>query len=159
MVWGPDDPAEGETTQLVRATLARKVPMAPKGRVPIVDVRDVARVFAAAARPGRGPRRYLACGELVEMLDVFRIAAAAAGVKPPRGRMPTSVALIFGRIADAAQRLIPAQLPASYQGLWVVANGPTALDASPTTAELGISFRPAEETIRDTVAWIRNEAT
>lgn len=91
MVWGPDDPAEGETTQLVRATLARKIPMAPKGRVPIVDVRDVARVFAAAAQPGKGPRRYLACGELVEMLDVFRIAADAGGVKPPRGRMPAEI--------------------------------------------------------------------
>lgn len=92
------------------------------------------------------------------MLDVFRIAADAGGVKPPRGRMPAAVALIFGRIADAAQRLIPVRLPASYQGLWVVANGPTTFDASPTTAELGISFRPAEETIRDTVAWIRNDA-
>ena len=154
MVWGPHDPALGESTRLARDVLAGRVPMLSPGAVPLVDVRDLALVHAAAMRPGAGPRRFLATGEIVTMAMLMRTVAEAGGRRPPRGTMPGWLLLGMGRMADLAQRLVPYRLPLNYQGPWAALHCPT-IDASATTRELGVQWRPTADTLRDTVEWLR----
>jgi nucleoside-diphosphate-sugar epimerase len=75
--WGPHDPAFGESARLARDVLAGKVSIGIPGTVPVVDVRDVAAVHAAALRSGLGPRRYVATSERVTMVELMRIVAEA----------------------------------------------------------------------------------
>jgi nucleoside-diphosphate-sugar epimerase len=56
MVWGPDDPALGESSQFARSAIKLMLPFAPPGSVPVVDVRDLAAVLAALLETGRGSR-------------------------------------------------------------------------------------------------------
>jgi len=153
MVWGPDDPALGESSRFALSAIKTMLPFAPPGAVAIVDVRDLAAVLATLLETGRGPRRYLAAGELVPLREVVRIVAENTGRKGPRGTLPSWLVLLAGRIADGLQRAVPARLPLSYQGPWTALQG-IPFDASPTTSELGVKFRPAAESIADTTRWL-----
>ncbi|MQA74410.1 MAG: SDR family NAD(P)-dependent oxidoreductase [Solirubrobacterales bacterium] len=55
-VWGPCDPYLGETLELARNVLKRRLPVLPRGGHHIVDVRDVAATILALCEGGRGPR-------------------------------------------------------------------------------------------------------
>ncbi|GAA1864978.1 SDR family NAD(P)-dependent oxidoreductase [Paeniglutamicibacter psychrophenolicus] len=149
MVWGPGDPASGESTLFARWILGGQMPMGIPGRVPVVDVRDVAAAVAACLVPARGPRRYLATGELVSMRDIQGIVAQAAGRRPPRGSMPAKPLLAMARLADRVQSILPVRLPVNYQGVWTALNCPRC-DASKAERELGVVFRPAAESILET---------
>jgi len=154
MVWGPHDPAMGESTRLARDLLAGRVPMGVPGAVPLVDVRDLALVHAAAMRAGAGPRRYLAAAGVVPMPTLLRTVAEAGRCRPPRGTMPGWLTLGLGRAADLAQRLVPHRLPVNYQGVWTALHCP-AIDSSATARALGVEWRPASQSLWDTVQWIR----
>ena len=58
-VWGPHNSHLGESTQIARNILRGLWLVTPNRRVPISDVRDVARLHAAIMQKGQGPRRYI----------------------------------------------------------------------------------------------------
>lgn len=163
MVWGPHDPAAGESTLLARAVLGRMIPFRVPGEVPVVDVRDVAAVLVAAVEAAvpapagsTGARRYLAAAEMVPMAGLQRMITAAAGRRPPRAPVPAPVLLAAGRIGALVQRVLPVRLPVSYEGPWSATHCPP-VDASATTRDLGVAFRPAADTVRDTVRWLTDD--
>jgi dihydroflavonol-4-reductase len=54
---------------------------------------------------------------------------------------------------DVAQRILPFRLPFNFGGVWEVTHGrPT--DASATEQDLGVRFRPLEESIADMLEWL-----
>jgi len=154
MIWGPEDPTSGESTLLARAMLGNSLRNGIPGAVLVVDVRDVAAVHAAVLRPGLGPRRYFAVAETVALVDLQRMVRQAAGLGPPRGMLPAAMVTLTGRAADLVQRLLRRRLPLDYEGPWTALHCPT-VDATATTRGLGVAFRPAAQTILDTVRWLR----
>ncbi len=152
-VFGPHDPYVGENAQIVRNVLRGRAPAAPRGRIPVVDVRDLAAVHAAVMKPDCGPRRYLATGEVVPFDEVLAILRTVTGRRLRVASVPNAVLLGTAGLAEAVQRVIPFRLPVGFQAPWLVAHTPTA-DASTTARDLGVSFRPAAEAIADTVRWL-----
>ena len=67
--------------------------------------------------------------------------------------MPAGVTLAAGRVADLMQRLLPARLPFSHEGVWIGALQPHC-DDSRTASELGITARDLRVTLADTVQWL-----
>ena len=59
--WPPRAPP-GAGLRQARNILKGRYPISLSGGLPMVDVRDVAKVHAAVLAPGRGSRRYLASG-------------------------------------------------------------------------------------------------
>lgn len=157
MVWGPDDPMMGESSLFARSVLDGKLPFGIPGSVPVVDVRDVAATIVAVMQPGREPRRYLAAGESMPMRRIQTVVAESGGTRPPLGTAPGLLLLGVGRLGDWLQRVVPARLPINYQAPWTLMNA-AAVDATATGRDLGVTFRPAEEAIRDTVRWLEDEA-
>jgi dihydroflavonol-4-reductase len=153
MVWGPRDPHMGESATLARDILRGRVPGAVPGGAPVVDVRDVAAVHAAAMAPRRGPRTYHATGEFVPYGRILAALRAATGRRLPAPAIPARVLLAAGRAADAAQRVAPFRLPLHGEGPWTLMNGAPA-EAAATKEELGATFRPPPEAIGDTVRWL-----
>jgi nucleoside-diphosphate-sugar epimerase len=152
MVWGPDDPASGESTRLARTMAGGAIPVALPGAIPVVDVRDVARVHAAALRPGAGPRRYLAAAQTLTLTDLRRLIRPASG-RRPAGGTPPPLLLPLGRLADIVHRRVSRRLPFDHEGPWTVAHCP-AIDTTATTRDLGVDFRSATRTVHDTLRWM-----
>jgi len=150
-VIGPDDPYLGDSNRAI--VEFAKSGLAMRGGGPYVDVRDVAAVHAAVVEPGRGPRRYMITGHYVALPDLIAMLQQITG---RRGRIvatPAGPALAAGRVADLMQRLLPARLPFSHEGIWVGALQPHC-DDSRTASELGITARDLRVTLADTVQWL-----
>jgi dihydroflavonol-4-reductase len=151
-VWGPHDPHDGESVVLARRMVRGQIPFVPRGGIPIVHVSDVARAHARVMERGRGPRRYLVAGPYTPIEVLVKTVQSAAGVWRPRIPTPAMVAYVAAVAAGAAQRLLPFRLPIEPGPLWLVRCDPRP-DNSLAERELGISFTPAEQTIRDQVRW------
>ena len=66
--------------------------------------------------------------------------------------VPATAAHFSAVAAGAIQRIAPFRLPIDPGSTWVIRCNATA-DNSLAEQELGASFRPVAETIRDQVAW------
>jgi dihydroflavonol-4-reductase len=147
VVWGPHDPHMGETTAIARMILRGRMPVLP-GRMPVVDVRDVAAGHAAVMQPGAGPRRFLLTGEDLSFAELFDTVRRVTGRRLRALRVPRA-------IADAALGA-RARVPASAEGPWFALQR-AQVDASETQAVLGVRFRPAQEAIADTIRWLHGQ--
>ena len=151
-IWGPDDPTRGQQVGALLEYVRRGfVPVSPGG-IPLVDVRDVAAVHVAAMQPGRGPRRFMVGGTLLNQAELFDIIGDVTGRR--FRHIPVSGALLrgVGRATDLVNRFVRLNTPLTHEAMVTLTRAVPA-DSEPTTAELGITFRPARETIADTLRW------
>ena len=64
-------------------------------------------------------------------------------------RIPVRMAALSGRATDVVQRALRVRLPIDGEGAWVITHCPDA-DASAAERDLGVRFRPLDESIADT---------
>lgn len=145
-ILGPHDPYLGESNQVVRDILRDRLPTWPRGGTQWVDVRDTADVVVAVL--GRPGGRFLVPGEnLVLPHDVLR---AVTGRRLPAVRLPLAAAL---PVLHLGYRTEWPLLPHAVEGARFIALD-ARVDASATVAALGVTGRPLEESMRDTVRWL-----
>jgi dihydroflavonol-4-reductase len=126
------------------------------GGVATIDVRDLAEVLAAAVEPGRGPRRYVAGGHFLDWQEWVAALSSAVGRDVPSSRMPAHEMIALGRQLDELREHQDVDIPLSEEAAVIMTAGvPT--DDSATLADFGVTWRPAEETLRDAVAWLVGE--
>ena len=152
-VVGPDDPYLGVSTTVVQQMAASRFPPGV-GRLGWVDVRDVAAAHAAVMVRGLGPRRYLLGGHDVSFADLARRVAAVTGRRTFPMSAPHAVMRLGGRVLDLAGQLPGGSKVALSSGVVELVFGYPGT-AGDGLAELGIAKRPLDETLRDTVAWLR----
>ena len=150
MVVGPDDPTMGEGMATVARVLRGRVPALPPGGMEIVDVRDIAAAHVAAMEAGRGPRRFFLTGHHRSARELVGELRRITGRRLPVAPVPTALAAAACRVGD----LLPFDLPLTTEGLWLLTLDPRS-DDSATRSQLGVSPRPLEETLRDTVGWLQ----
>jgi nucleoside-diphosphate-sugar epimerase len=156
VVQGPHDPHLGDSVGFVRDLLRGRLPVLPRGRVSFVDVRDVGALHTAALRPGRGARRYLLGGPLVEIAQLAALLSEVTGRRLPQRTAPDWVLQPAGRMADRAQRVSPVRLPVSAELVDLPASTPAGVvvDDTATRRELAVERRELRETLADTVRWL-----
>ncbi|TAL24080.1 MAG: SDR family NAD(P)-dependent oxidoreductase [Frankiales bacterium] len=120
------------------------------GGMVMVDVRDVAAVHVAVMTPGRGPRRYLCGGRMTGFDEVLDLLQEASGRRIRRVRIPKKALLGVGRASDLLSTVVPIAPLLSYEAAWLLTS-PARTDDSRTHDELGVRWRPLEETIRAAV--------
>lgn len=154
-VQGPHQPHVGESATLIRNILRGRLRLVTDGAVTVVDIRDVAAAHARLFTPGLGPRRYLMGGHHLPFPDLYRHLERIVGHRLPRVAVPSRLAMAMGRLADVAQRrgIDPGF---SSAGGWLVLEQPPVADDD-TQRELGVSWRPMIDTLRDTVAWLHDK--
>ena len=153
-VWGPDDPYDGESTILLTNALKGRLRLLNEGNLPIVDVRDVGSALAAPLQPGLGPRSYLITGHVLSLRRALKRMGELAGRNLGTLAVPSTVALATGRASDWARARFGLDVGVNYSGAWILANMTSKADPSAAQAELGVEFRPFDETVRDTVRWL-----
>jgi nucleoside-diphosphate-sugar epimerase len=152
-VWGPNDPNMGEQTRAVGWIVRlRSVPDTTGGYL-VIDVRDLARVHAAAMTPGHGPRRYLVGGTWFTGRDLAALITGLTGRRVFASPSPPWMLRGLGRVGDGLNRVLGVQLPFTAEGMdTLVRSVPT--DDSRTRAETGVVPRDPAITAADTLRWL-----
>lgn len=152
-VYGPDDPGLGDPAKGLRDRLRYGWPISTGGST-CVDVRDLARLFVAVAEPGRGPRRFMAGGHFLPWAEEADLCESLIGRRVRRIPLPPLLARGVGRAVDFVKWVHPAfDYPLTHEAALILAQA-IPCDSTPAAKELGIAFRPMEETLRDAIAWL-----
>lgn len=156
-MFGPGDVGPTSSGQVVMDFARRKLPGRIPGSFSVVDARDVAQHQIAALERGRSGERYLAAGRHMTMDDLFPLLAEASGVAAPTRRIPLTMlrALAAGSELYAGVTGRPALVSQASVKLLVQEADRSHYDHAKSERELGCTFRPAAETLADTVAWYR----
>jgi dihydroflavonol-4-reductase len=146
---GPGDVRLSSSAAIAEWLRGRLPAIITGGGICLMDVRDAAAAHIAAMRQGEVGRRYLAHGHNVTLTGLFRQLERLTGRPAPRLQLPLWAGLPLAWLAeqinyspalDSAQ----ARLMACYW--WY--------DSTLAQRELGITFRPLDETLMDTVNWL-----
>jgi dihydroflavonol-4-reductase len=138
VVFGPAlDPDIGTSAEIVQAFLKGKYPGAPRLSIPIVDVRDVARMHRLAVETGSpSGGRYLAVADCLWLIEVARALRESLG--PAARKVPTRV------LPDWAVKLVSVFDPMARQAVPDLGKQ-FRVDTGPTRQALGLTFIPAGE--------------
>jgi dihydroflavonol-4-reductase len=155
LLLGPGD-ARGSSTEDVERFLDRAVPAVPPGGMSFVDVRDVADAMAAAMDRGRAGERYLLTGMNCTIESFFGRLERLSGVVAPKLRMPKSrlLASLAGDAFARAIRALGGEPPVDPVSLEMSLHY-WYCDPEKAVRELGFSPRDPSETLRDTLAYLR----
>jgi dihydroflavonol-4-reductase len=154
-MWGPHDTGPTASGQLVLDALDHKLPPAiPPGGSSVVDARDVAAAMLRIAEVGRAGERYILSGRFLDLEEIIRKLAAATGVKGPTARIPFAGALVLAAFSETWSRLTGAPSVMSRESIRLM-NARLAVTAAKAERELGVTFRPFEQTVADAVAWAK----
>jgi dihydroflavonol-4-reductase len=154
---GPGDVGPTSAGQTVIDVALERLPGVPPGSFSVVDARDVAGAMILAADKGRRGERYLAAGRHMTMADLLPLIAEATGAKPPRRRIPLWLMHVLAAGYEVYARATGRPVLLSWAMARTVAaeNDRSRYDPAKSERELGLRFRPVEETLRDEVAWFR----
>lgn len=154
---GPGDAAPTPAGQSVLDFLRGKIPGILPGAFPIVDARDVAEAMVLVAHKGRRGERYLAAGRAVTSAEYMATLAAIGGVELPTRKIPRLGLYAVAAVSECWARLTHRPVPLSLAAMRLLDRrlDEVRFDHKKSKMELGLEFRPIEETLRDEIAWFR----
>ncbi len=115
---------------------------------------DVAEGHLLAATIGRPGELYLLGDRVMSLYEFLEAAARAAGVQPPRRRVPMSLARVAAPMAGLSSRFT-GRTPMITRAALDLAAADVVVDSSKARRELGWSPRPFEERLHETMSWFR----
>jgi len=153
LLLGPGDARLSSTGDVLRFLQGHFLNI-PGGGLNFVDVRDAAAAMVAALEKGAPGRRYLLGGHNLTLREFFQLIERVSGARAPRWALPESWsrggAAWLRRLHSLAGTTYPVDdetIEMAYR-FWYC-------DGARARAELGFAPRPAEETLGDTVVYLR----
>ncbi len=119
-----------------------------------VDVRDVAKGMIAAAEKGKGGECYFLCGDRLTVDEFIKTLAKINGKKAPKIKLGKKTLLTLCPLIEKvfkAAKLPPVLTPFSINKLCENCN----FSYEKAAKELGYSPMSAEDSLRDTVNWLK----
>ncbi|ABA22162.1 3-beta hydroxysteroid dehydrogenase/isomerase [Trichormus variabilis ATCC 29413] len=153
---GPGDAAPTSAGQLVLDLLAGKLPGVINGGAALTDVRDVATVMVKAAEKGESGGRYIVAGPLTTMKEIALELEAISGVKAPRMEIPDGMAIAIAWFLEKFTGLTGGVNPMPLAGIQTLLEK-AKLSSAKAERDLGATFRPLRETLKDTVLWYQSQ--
>lgn len=153
LLLGPDD-ERLSSTKPVLDFLARKIPYTPSGGLNFVDARDAAAAFIAALDKGRHQERYLLGAENMTFPQFFGRLERLSGIAAPMLKVPKKLAMAGSSMISSIYKnwgrtspVMPNEVEqAEY--FWY-------FDSSKAVEELGFTPRDPQETLQDTITYLR----
>ena len=121
-----------------------------------VDVRDVANAHVALLSRRLKPGRYPLGGHYVSWKDLYATLQRLTGrnlVMIPASGLSMR---LLGRTLDALKPFLDSHTPISYEAM-VYATNWVKLDNAKSEKDLGISFRPFEQSLVEAIRWLEQE--
>jgi dihydroflavonol-4-reductase len=153
LLLGPED-ERLSSTKPVLDFLARKLPYTPSGGLNFVDARDAAAAFIFALEKGRHQEKYLLGAANMTFADFFGRLERLSGVSAPMLKVPKKLAVAGSSFINSVfknwGRTSPVQPNEVEQAeyFWY-------FDSTKAIEELGFSPRDAQETLQDTISYLR----
>jgi dihydroflavonol-4-reductase len=142
------------STKPVLDFLAGKIPYSPGGGLNFVDARDAASAFIAALDKGQHQEKYLLGAANMSFADFFGRLERLSGVLAPRLRVPKALAMTGSTIVNSLFKnwnkpspIRPSEVEQA-ECFWY-------FDSAKAEAELGFMPRDPQETLQDTVSYLR----
>lgn len=156
---GPGDLGPTAAGQFTLDYLKRALPGIPPGTFAFVDARDVAFAMVAAAGKARRGEHYLAAGHHIAMPDLVQIYQQVTGVPAPKRKIPVAILWPIAALQELVVRITgrPALLSLATVRTMRAEAERTRFNPAKSRDELGLTFRPIAETIRDEVAWFKKQ--
>ncbi len=157
-MFGPGDMGPTSSGLAVLDTVRGKLPGIVPGSFSVVDARDVAVALIAAAARGRRGERYLAAGRHMTMAELLPLVGRVANVRVPTQKLPMFLLYAVAGIQELWSRLSGKPVLFSLAAARLIANEAdrSHFNHAKSERELGLTFRPLEATIGDTIDWYRN---
>jgi len=124
--------------------------------LPVVDVDDVARAHVLAYQRGRVGERYIISGENVPWGELLRMASIASGTAMPSRHIGGRALRFAARTGELFSRVTrsPPRLPSWLADFLLTG---ASMDNGKAVHELGMTYRPIRESIRDSIGWFREQ--
>ena len=152
---GPDDPVGAPANKLIERLVSGKLRFTLPVGFACLDVRDFADGMVRAAERGRSGERYLLAGENVTTNELLERAAAIASVRVPRFTPPPVLLQAAVAAIGLFSRLRGKPAPITRDVLQIL-DRYAWYDTDKARGELGWAPRPLDETLRDTIGWLRS---
>lgn len=153
LLLGPDD-ERLSSTKPVLDFLGRKIPYCPGGGLSFVDVRDAAAAFTSALEKGKHQEKYLLGSANMTFEQFFGRLERLSGVAAPRLKVPKTLAVTGSNVINSVFKnwgrtspIAPTEVDQA-ECFWY-------FDSSKAERELGFAPRDAQETLHDTIAYLR----
>jgi dihydroflavonol-4-reductase len=152
---GPRDVRPTPTGRMIADAASGKMPAYVDTGLNIVHVDDVADGHLQAAAKGKIGERYVLGGENLTLREIFTRLAAISGRRPPRVRLPHATVWPVALCAETWARLFGGTEPIVTREALKMARKWMFFSSDKAKRELGYAPRPADEALRDAVAWFR----
>jgi dihydroflavonol-4-reductase len=148
----PRDAAPTASGKLILDFAERKIPGIIDAGNCTVDARDVAAAMIVAIEKGRSGEKYIVAGRMVKFAELFATLERITGVKAPTRTLPNFAVLALARVDTFVSGLQKKTPTMPFDGITTLL-AQHHLSSAKAERELGVMFRPLEETLRDTLAW------
>ncbi len=154
---GPGDIGPTSAGQSTLDFMNRKLPGVIPGSFSVVDARDVAQAMILANEKGRRGERYLAAGCHYTMRELFALLEKVGGVKAPTRPVPQFMLYALAAGSEAWARITKKPILLSLATVRLISREADRTHFNPQKSkrELGLRFRPVEQTLQDEIAWYR----
>ena len=152
---GPDDPVGAPANKLIGTLIRGKLRFTLTVGFGCLDVRDFASGAVLAAEHGLSGRRYLLSGHNVTTNQLLEQAAAIAGVRAPKFEPPSAILKMAVGALEIVSKIRGKPAPVTRDVLDVIGRY-AWYDTSRARAELGWEPRPLQQTLEDTIRWLRD---
>ncbi|MCA9905023.1 MAG: SDR family oxidoreductase [Anaerolineae bacterium] len=155
-MFGPRDVAPTNSGRMIQNFLDGGIPALLPGGTMIVDARDVAQAMIAAVEKGNSGERYIIGGAYASLETVASILSKISGQPMPRLSLPYPLALAFAWVSETLARLSRSEALVTVEALRTLQDR-DLISSAKAMRELGAAFRPLETTLRDEIAWYRQQ--
>jgi len=153
LLLGPDD-ERLSSTKPVLDFLARKIPYSQSGGMSFFDARDVAAAFIAALEKGKHQEKYLLGAANMTFEQFFGRLERLSGVTAPKLRVPKQLAVAGSGVISSLYKNWGKRSPVApneveqAEHFWY-------FDSTKAEQELGFAPRDPQETLQDTIGYLR----
>ncbi len=152
---GPGDRGPSPPMRLIRDFCQGRLPARMDCTLNLIDVRDVAEGLIRAMDRGEPGRRYLLGGDNLTLVGMLGILSELTGIPVPRWRVPYPVGLGVAYLSEFWADHVSGHPPkATITGVRLTRRT-MHFDASRSLTALGLTPRPARESLSEAVDWLR----
>lgn len=149
---GPHDPGPSAYNNGLKSYM-RSVWLTTSSGTQIVDVRDLASLHLTLLEMPAGPHRFAAATEMLTWNEFHAVCCQMTGLRLRRVRVPGPLLRAAGSVGDVVKRFHDFDMQMTRDAMEYTTQWPDA-ETERTTRQLGVEFRGAADTFRDTLIWM-----
>lgn len=157
-ICGPFDNGRGHLTTLVIDYYKRRLTSGIDGGYDFVDVRDVVDGIIACSEKGRAGEGYILSNRYFSVREILYLLHRITGKKAIKNFLPLWFVKLTAPLAEMYYKILKQPPLFTAYSIYTL-NSNALFTHEKATRELGYKTREMEDTLRDTIEWLKSEGT